>query len=99
MNNINENNYLNKSSVKKSKTFKEENSKRLNLTSRIINIGQNRLGTVLETINEVSNSKTDSSGLSAKSNNNNHKNIENNDEDNKDLNILEDNNSEHKKNY
>ena len=95
INSFKQNNNINKPAVKKSKTFIEESIHRLNVQNIFNNIGQNRLGTVLETINEVSNSKIDSSEISDKSDEDN-KNIENNNNNNK--NIKEANNSDNKKN-
>jgi len=71
-NNIGNNN---EDSIKKSKTCNEENNNRLNLY-RLSDNGLNHLATVLETINEVSNSRVGSSEIN--SNNNNIKNINNN---------------------
>jgi hypothetical protein len=82
-NNINNNNVDNevpKSPVKKSKTCNEEMANRLNI-GNALDRGPNHLGAVLETINEVSNSRVDSSELSDDSeeeqnnNDNNNKNI------------------------
>ena len=63
INNFNDNN-IGKNSVKKSKSHKEGKSNNLNLQSRVNNNVQNHLATILETINEVSNSKIDSSEIS-----------------------------------
>ena len=64
--------------VKKSRTCKEtDNSSRVN-SNFILYYNKNRLETVLETVNEVSNSKIDSSNISDKiknDNNNNNKNL------------------------
>lgn len=96
---LNENNNTNNPSVKKSKTFIEENAFRLNVQHIFNNFGQNRLCTVLETINEVSNSKIDSSEISDRSDlNEENKNKENNDYNDKNKNIHEANNSDNKKN-
>ena len=94
INNFNDSMNINQSAVKKSKTCKEEtinNINRLNIQYRFNNNnnGPNRLATVLETINEVSNSKVDSSELSD-DNNNNENNNENNILEN---NIIESNNN------
>ena len=73
INNINDNN----NAQNKGANNNNEDNNRLNLGVN----GQNRLGTVLETINEVSNSKVDSSDLSdddEEDNNNNNANIDNN---------------------
>ena len=81
INNFNDNINIDKSAVKKSKTCKEgtiNNTNRLNIQTKFNNMGPNRLGTVLETIFEVSNSKVDSSELSDDSNENGNINIENN---------------------
>ena len=78
INNFNDNqNINNKIPVKKSKTRNEENINRLNLGYHFNHNGPNHLGTVLETINEVSNSKVDSSDLSDDDDNINNKNSNN----------------------
>ena len=64
MKNFNDISNNNSPYVKKSKSFKEININRLNLPYRINNNGGYHLDTVLETINEVSNSIVDSSELS-----------------------------------
>lgn len=72
---INDKNIFNKDidSVQKSKTCKEENINRLNLNYHFNNNDQNHLNAVLETINEVSNSKIDSSEINDLEENNNNK--------------------------
>lgn len=65
----------NDDSIQKSQTLKEENNNRLNLY-RVSDNGLNHLATVLETINEVSNSRIGSSEIN--SNNNNKNNNKNN---------------------
>ena len=82
INNFNDKNINNNDALKKSKTFREENIYGLNIPYRLNN-GQNHLATVLETINEVSNSRVDSSELSDDEN----KNENNNDNKNKNNNI------------
>ena len=81
INNFNDN-QNNQNNVKKSKTYKEKNINRLNLTYKVNNIGHRRLDTVLETINEVSNSNLHSSYLS------NQKDIKENNNANKDKNNI-----------
>ena len=75
----------------------EEDNNKLNL----VNNGQNRLGTVLETINEVSNSKVDSSELSDDDEEENNNANKDNDKINKslenDINNKKESASEHKK--
>lgn len=96
---LNENNNTKNPSVKKSKTYIEENVYRLNVQHIFNNLGHNRLGTVLETINEVSNSKIDSSEISDRSDlDEENKNKEKNEYNNKNKNIHEANNSDNKKN-
>lgn len=74
INNFNDNLNYNNSIYIKSKTCKEQNNNRLNLQYRINNIiYQNHLDKVLETINEVSNSRVDSSDLSEDKNNEDNK--------------------------
>ena len=102
INNFNDNKINNRSPVKKSKTCNEENINRLNLGYRYNDKVQNHLGTVLETINEVSNSKVDSSELSDNDDDNNDDNKNKNDNNinviNNENNRKKETNSDNKKN-
>ena len=98
INNFNDGqNINNKMPVKKAKTRNEENINRLNLGYHFNHNGPNRLGTVLETINEVSNSKVDSSDLSDDDDNINNKNGNNINNNNIENNKKNETNSEAKK--
>ena len=82
INNFNDNRINNRSPVKKSKTCNEENINRLNLGYCYNDKVQNHLGNVLETINEISNFKVDSSEISDKEDDNNDDNNNKNDNNN-----------------
>ena len=99
---INLNDNLN-NNIQKSRTYREENLN-INRTSsilRLMNLNQNHLETVLETVSEASNSKVDSSGISNENENDsdnseNKDDINENDTGNKKTKEETINNSDHK---
>ena len=96
INNFNDNRINNRSPVKKSKKSNKENINRLNLDYCYNDKVKNHLGNVLETINEISNFKVDSSEISDKEDDNNDNNNNKNDNNNNNNAIKNENNRKKK---